>query len=86
MRCAGIETTQQFRWRYGAVRVFAQFGDLTPVHVATETNADPPAPANERWAEDAIRRGGAQVLLSALRRGTPQKRERMFVVPVGPEH
>jgi hypothetical protein len=86
MRLAGIETAQLIHWRYGPVRVFAQFGDFSPVDVAVETNADPPAPAHVRRAEKSIRRCGEQVLLSALWRGTPQMREPLFVVPIGPEH
>ena len=80
-----IELGYQSAGRDHAVRVLAELGDLGPVDVAVEPDADPaPVPDVGRPEEPAgVRRG--QFLLGPRRRGAPQVRELVVVVPVRPQ-
>src|ERR1700753_4419268 len=63
----------------------AELSDLGPVALTAEAAAEPAATAAVRRAEDAVRFGLDQLGLSAGRGGTPQVRELVLVVALGPQ-
>jgi hypothetical protein len=69
-----------------AVRVLAQFSDCAPINHFIEADADPTPMANVRRAKIAIGIRGDEIFLDAEWSGTPQVREGIFVVPIGPKH
>jgi len=68
------------------VGVVADAGHLIPVDITIEPHADPATVAHVWRPEEAVRFRPRQLLLSARRRGAPQVREQVVVVPVGPQH
>jgi hypothetical protein len=71
--------------RDDAVGVLAELGDLGPVGVAVEADADPAAAADVGRPEEALRVGRGELLLRPRWRRAPQVRELVVVMAVGPE-
>jgi len=64
----------------------ADDGYLIPVDVAVEPDPDPASMAHVRGPEEAVRFGTREFLLGARRRGAPQVRELVVVMPGRPQH
>ena len=76
-----VEEGHQLHWRHHAVGVLAQLRDLRPVDIAVEAHADPAASANVGRPEKPVRRAGDKLGLRARRRGAPQVRKLIVMVP-----
>src|SRR4051794_15334727 len=70
---------QPFR-SHGSVGVGADGGDLAPIDLPVESNADPPPAPNVRWSEEAIGFGVDQLGLRSGWRRAPQMREVVIMV------
>ncbi len=80
-----VEAGDQLLRRDHAVGVLADPGDLVPVEIDVEADADPAAAADVRRAEEPVRLGFDQRLLRAGRRRAPEVREVVAVVAVVPQ-
>src|SRR5579863_7968864 len=78
---AFVEDGYQLGGGHRAVGVLAQLRDLRPVDIAVEPHADPAAAANVGRPEELVRRPGDELGLRASRRGAPQVRKVIVMVP-----
>ncbi len=67
------------------VRVLAQLGDLGPVHVAVEPDADPPTAAHVRRPEEPAGLGRHELVLGPGQARAPQMRKVIRVVAPRPQ-
>src|SRR3984885_11094101 len=80
-----VEESRQPGGRDRPVCVVAQLGYLRPVRVTVQPDADPAPAAHVRRAEEPGWPGGGEFLLRSRQACTPQVRELVVVVAVGPQ-
>ncbi len=83
-RLAGRAERRQPGRRDHPVGVLAQLGDLGPVRIAVQPDADPAPAAYVRRAEEPLGRRRGELVLGPGRCGAPQVRELVIVVAVRP--